>query len=159
MDIDPCPLPSLLPEGYSAPFTASSPLTVDQRVNWSDLDSLGHVNNAVYLRWLENARFYYFELVGLSAWGREHGHGPILARTEIDYLAPVLFPDRMLIRTRTVRIGNSSFDLSNEIYSLSLRRSVIRARFVIVVVDYNNGATPVTVPPPVRAAIQALDGI
>jgi acyl-CoA thioester hydrolase len=151
-------LPDPLPEGFSTPGTAESPFTILQPVAWGEMDALGHVNNAVYLRWMENVRFHYFEMVGINALLAEDQKGPILARAEIDFLAPVTFPDDLLLSTRTVRLGNSSFTLENRIWSLAQGKLVATGDAIIVMVDYALEARSVRVPEPIRAAIRALDG-
>jgi len=55
-------------------------VTVDVAVRWVDLDALGHVNNAVYLNYLEEARDRLLE----AALGAEYAH-IVIARVEIDY--------------------------------------------------------------------------
>lgn len=146
-----------IPEGYGEPFEPRAPFTIDQPVAWSELDAYRHVNHAVYLTYFENGRFHYFEVVGVTAMHEAEGKGPILARCEIDYLAPVEFPDRLLVKTWASEIGNTSFVLESEIWSCRDARAVARGRFVIVLVDYEGDYAKVRVPEPVRAAIRALD--
>lgn len=147
-----------LPEGFSKPGEPTSPLTIVQPVSWADLDAYGHVNNAVYLRWFENARFHYFELVGVVALHAQENKGPILAHTEVDFLAPVRFPEDLLASVRVTRVGNTSFTMENAIWSLGQNRLCARGKNVIVMVDYDAGAEKISVPEPIRAAIRALEG-
>src|SRR5262245_25524888 len=80
------------------------------QIRFADVDKLGHVNNAVYLSYLELARMHFFqEVAGGIKWERE---GIILARMEIDYLAPVLLNENLFVKTWCSRIGNKSFGLS-----------------------------------------------
>jgi len=110
-----------IPEGFTPPDPAAgelrSPVTIRQQVNWADMDAYGHVNNAVHLTWFENGRFDYFEQIGLSAVYDAQGIGPILRRTEVDYLAPVAYPDSLLVSTWTASLGRTSFVLLNEVWS------------------------------------------
>jgi acyl-CoA thioester hydrolase len=106
------------------------------QIRFADVDKLGHVNNAVYLSYIELARMHYFEEVaGGIEWDRL---GVIVARAEIDFLAPVVLGDTLRATTRCSRIGTKSFDLS---YSL-MRRSggaeseAARALTVMVCFDY-----------------------
>lgn len=151
------PEPIEIPDGYCEPYALRAPFTIDQPVAWSELDAYRHVNHAVYLTYFENGRFHYFDRVGIGALFEAENKGPILARCEIDYLAPTQFPDTLLVKTQTTRLGNSSFDLAAEIWSTRDGRAVARGHFVIVMVDYGNGATKIRVPEPIRAAIRALD--
>jgi acyl-CoA thioester hydrolase len=147
-----------IPEGFSTPGEARSPLTILQPVAWGELDAYGHVNNANYLRWFETARFHYFELTGIIALHEMERKGPILARSEVDYLAPVGFPDELLVNMRISKIGNSSLISHNEVWSTRQGRLCARSRHVIVMVDYGDGYAKIRVPEPIRAAIRALEG-
>jgi len=77
-------------------------------IRFSDIDAVGHVNNAIYLTYFENARFDYWRDV--LNWNFSE-NGIIVARTEVNYLKPVLLHDKLICYVRVVRIGNSSFDV------------------------------------------------
>lgn len=77
-------------------------------IRWSDMDELGHVNNAVYLTYFEQARVYYFQDSCQWNWKET---GVILANAHIDFLRPVIFPNPTFIHLRTSKIGNKSFEL------------------------------------------------
>ncbi|TPV92836.1 MAG: acyl-CoA thioesterase [Myxococcales bacterium FL481] len=147
-----------IPQGFSPPGEAQSPITIAQPVSWANVDAYGHVNNAVYLSWIENARFAYFERIGLNAHHVNTGQGPILARTEIDYRCPVDFPDELLVSARTMAIGNSSFTMQSRVWSTTSQRICAEAKAVIVLVDYRSDGAAVRVPEVIRAAMRALDG-
>ncbi|EDM81776.1 predicted thioesterase [Plesiocystis pacifica SIR-1] len=148
-----------IPPGFSDPEGLGTPVCVRQAVAWGEMDSLGHVNNIIYLRWLENARFEWFERVGVSAWMRESGGavGPILARVECDYRLPVGFPDKVWTSLRCVELGGSSMRLRSQVWSEAHGAVAAEGDAVIVLVDYA-AESSVRVPEPIRAAIRALDG-
>lgn len=76
-----------------------------ERVRFRDCDSMGHVNNAVYSTYLEEARI---DVVGsLSEF--------ILARVEIDFRAELHAGEEIDVGTRVGRVGTKSFDLEHEI--------------------------------------------
>ena len=108
-------------------------------VRFRDCDPMGHVNNAVYLTYLESARFAWWR----SAFGplglKEHGF--IVARVEIDYRKPALPGDRLIIRLRVDRIGQSSFAVGYEIVNAKTRELVAEAKSVQVAYDYSQGRT------------------
>jgi acyl-CoA thioester hydrolase len=147
-----------VPDGFSKPGEASAPVTIVQPVVWGELDAYGHVNNAVFLRWFETVRFHYFELTGVTALHRVENKGPILARSEIDFLAPVEFPDDVWLSVRVTKIGNTSFTMENAVWSSRQAKLVARGHNVIVMLDYGAGGTKIRVPEPIRAAIRALEG-
>lgn len=67
-------------------------VSLDVMVHWGDMDAMQHVNNIVYLKWIESTRLLLFEqLMGGTA-GQEY-ISPILAWSDIKYIAPVSYPD------------------------------------------------------------------
>ncbi len=79
-------------------------------VRFADLDVLGHLNNAKYLTYAEQARIVYVRDV--CGWeGDWRNLGMILARTEIDYKLPIDFKDKATVYVRVSRLGGKSFDM------------------------------------------------
>lgn len=106
------------------------------QIRFSDVDKLGHVNNAIYLSYLELARMHYFqEVAGGIKWERE---GIIMARIEIDYVAPVLLNEKLYVKTWCSRIGNKSFELSYTLYKKKddADNEAARAKSIQVCFDY-----------------------
>ena len=100
-----------------------------ERVRWRDCDALGHVNNAVYSTFLEEARIE--ALGGLAEF--------ILARVEIDFRAELRAGEEIEVRTRCSRIGTKSLDLEHEIHANG--RVAAQAKSVLVGYDYELGAS------------------
>ena len=144
---------------FGPPDLPVAPVTIHQRVAWGELDALGHVNHTVFLRWFENARFAWFEHVGIAALmhASEGRVGPILARLSCDYKAPVGFPDTIRSSVQCVELGRSSMTLRCTIGSEASQTIVALGEVVIVMLDYAAGQ-PEPVPEPIRAAIRALEG-
>lgn len=70
------------------------------RVRHYELDTLGHVNNAVYQNYLEQAAIEHSEHLGLNLERyRELGGVFVMRRVEIDYLRPAIAGDRLEITT------------------------------------------------------------
>jgi acyl-CoA thioester hydrolase len=150
-----------IPEGYGVPGDLASPFTVRDEPSWVDLDALGHVNHAVYLRFFENARMKYFQAVGIEgisyATAEDGAVGPILATMTVNYRQPVGFPDPLFVKTSCTKIGRTSFTLEAEIWSTRNGGICAQGSFVVVLLDYANNNAKVRVPEPVRAAMRALD--
>ena len=87
-------------------------------VRWDDLDAFGHVNNATYLTYMQEARAHF-------TWysRKESGFGPLLmdmvvARAEVDFIEPIYQGGFDLeVSIWVSRFGNSSFDLTYELSS------------------------------------------
>src|SRR5205823_237556 len=99
-----------------------------ESVRFRDVDALGHVNNAVFLTYLEQARISFLALQGADI------SGMILARVEIDFRSPVRLGETVEVALEPTRVGNSSFELA---YRLTVgERLVAEATSVLVAYDY-----------------------
>jgi acyl-CoA thioester hydrolase len=117
-----------------------------ETVRFRDLDSLGHVNNAVFLTYLEEARIAYLVPLGAEA------SDMILARVEIDFRAPLAMGDELEIGVRPARVGTKSFDLEYEVHS----GGELEAEAKTVLVSYNYATRrPVELPESWREALAA----
>ena len=130
-------------------------------VRFRDCDAMGHVNNAVYLTYLEQARFSHWRATGLatmtlataSAGGGAPGDVPgvILARVEIDYRRPAKYGDRLRIDVGIATIGSTSFTYEYEIVDAA-GELVAAAKTVIVRFDYAAGR-PVPISDEIKQAL------
>ena len=119
-------------------------------VRFRDCDGLGHVNNAVYLTYLEQARFAFWQrLTGVSGIPRSF----ILARVECDYRVQATAGDRLVVRLRVTAVGKSSFTFEYEIVNGRTREVVATARTVQVMYDYKAGRS-IPVPDDIRARLE-----
>ena len=109
-------------------------------VRFRDCDPMGHVNNAVYLTYLEQARFAHWRAVwGFNFEGLpENAPGVILARAEIDYRRPARYGDMLEVQISLERIGTTSFAYSYRIVDQN-DEIVAEARSVQVMYDYASG--------------------
>ena len=118
-----------LPEGFRHTFP--------MQVRWSDMDALGHVNNARFLTYIEDARLNYINTLGLRD-HRPDRPGLIIAKIVIDFRQPLFTHDQVTIFSRCARLGKSSFDMEQWI---TRRRDdelqiVAQATATVVVYDY-----------------------
>src|SRR5215211_4010264 len=106
-----------------------------ERVRFRDLDAMSHVNNAVFLTYIESARVAFLQHLGAAATLEEMSI--IVARIEIDFREPVGFGDEVEIAVHASRFGDKSFDLD---YELRVGDKVVaRAKSVLVSYDYGRG--------------------
>ncbi len=128
-------------------------VSVEQEVVLRDLDGFGHVNNAVFLTYVENARVAYLrEVLGVHTLEQVKN---VMASVKLDYLAQVSFGDRLEIGVRVDRIGTKSFQMA---YRMRREDGVVvaEATSVQVMVD---GDRAIEVPADWRRAIEAHDGV
>jgi acyl-CoA thioester hydrolase len=78
--------------------------TNKQYVRWGDLDAFGHVNNATYLVYAQEARYAWSKMIEM-----------VVARAEIDFVAPIYAGDIYIdVEIWVNKIGNSSFGVTYE---------------------------------------------
>jgi len=79
--------------------------TGKQFIRWDDIDAFGHVNNAKYLTYIQEARFLWAPIVEM-----------VVARAEVDYIAPIYEGGRFYdVNLWVESIGNSSFSMGYEV--------------------------------------------
>ena len=122
------------------------PFVQRETVRFRDVDAMGHVNNAVFLTYLEEARIEYLQRFGAGV------EDMILARVEIDFRAPLRSGDAIEIGIRPAGVGTKSFELEYEVRSGDTVAA--KAKTVIVSYDYETGRS-VDVPDNWREALAA----
>jgi acyl-CoA thioester hydrolase len=121
-----------------------------EAVRFRDLDPMGHVNNAVFLTYVESARSAFLQHLG--AVQSVEDLAIIVARVEIDFRAPVRFGDEVEVSVRVSRFGEKSFDLEHE---LRVEGSLVaEAKTVLVTYDYER-REPVAIPEAWREKLAA----
>jgi acyl-CoA thioester hydrolase len=121
-----------------------------EHVRFRDLDPMGHVNNAVFLTYVESARVAFLQHLGAATTLDEMGI--IVARAEIDFRAPVRLGDEIEVTVQASRFGEKSFDLDHE---LRVDGTVVaEVKTVLVTYDYEKRA-PVEIPADWREKLAA----
>lgn len=128
------------------------PFVHEVEVRFRDLDAMGHVNNAVFLTFVESARVAYW----LKLRGRRElkDMDLILARTEIDYRSPLELGETAEIGLRIAEVGRSSFVIEFAVLDSATRRLAAEGRNVLVYYDYGAGRTA-PLPDALRGVLQA----
>jgi acyl-CoA thioester hydrolase len=125
------------------------------RIDWSDLDVYGHVNNVAYIRYVQSARVQYIMPLELIEQFMSKKISIILASTNIQYLAPLFFPGEAFIETSIAFIKNSSFGFSHRIRNAE-GQIVAEAQDVMVYYDFNNNEK-VRIQDEMRAKVAAIE--
>lgn len=120
-----------------------------------DTDAMGHINNAVYVTYLEVARQeYWTRFTGT----RDYGRVPfILAHVTIDFRSEALVSETLEIGIRCDWIRNRSFAFVYEIRAQATRRLVVEASTVLVCYDYAAKAS-IPMPAELRQALETFEG-
>ena len=120
------------------------------------MDSLGHVNNTVYLIWAETNRVDYLIRIGMWEGLAVQQVGPIMASISCDYRRPADYPDTIWVGARVTSVGNASFRMAHTIWSEKLEAVVAELDSAIVLLDYRSGKS-VRIPDRLRQAIRDLE--
>lgn len=86
---------------------------VDLPMRWADADMLGHMNNAVYFRFMEEARIL---MLTRAAQRSNDEMGKVVAHCSCDFIEPILYPATVRVRLIVEKIGRSSLTQINELY-------------------------------------------
>ncbi len=121
-------------------------------IRWRDMDGFGHVNNAVYLTYLEEARDEFLtQLLGHDTVGRI-----VARRVDIEFLTGLeQEDDEVDVELEVIRIGTSSVTTSERIVAVSDGRVAARSQSVMVHTDEGR-ATAVPLPDEARRLLEGV---
>lgn len=116
-------------------------------LRWGDMDAFGHVNNTLYLRYCEEARFQWLAAHNISLSPESY---PVVVTIACSFLRPVFYPDTLRLECIAAEPGRSSFMAYYKIYTLSdPEQPVAEASSKIVWVDGHGKSRPL--PESIRA--------
>ena len=128
----------------------STPFTIRFPIRFRDVDAIGHVNNAVYFTYMEQARTeYWMSLFGLDNLNQISF---IVAHAECDFKVPARFGDEIEVSIRTTSVGNTSFVWDYEIKNAKTSELFAIGKTIQVYYNYNR-KKGMSVPPDVRAKL------
>jgi acyl-CoA thioester hydrolase len=120
----------------------------DKRINchqktfdiaWGDMDALGHVNNARYFDYFQEARIEWLASLNLDL---KQSTGPVVIHVACTFLKSVVYPATLCIQSHIHSLGRSSLIMDHDLY----QDSVLMAQGIskIVWVDYlKNKSVPI----------------
>ncbi|MCZ7564406.1 MAG: acyl-CoA thioesterase [Burkholderiales bacterium] len=107
-------------------------------IRWGDLDAMGHVNNTVYFRYMEQARISWFDGLGVAFDPR--GTGPVIVNASCSFLKELVYPGTVEVRMFAGRAGRSSFETWLELRpSYDARTVYAEGAAKVVWVDFAKG--------------------
>ena len=115
----------------------ATPFGLTRHVEADDLDERAHVNNVVYLRWVQDAAAAHWSVLAPEGAGEEIAW--VALRHEIDYLKPALLGDEIAIMTWVGVAEGLSFERLTEIRRRSDDVVLARARTLWCPVDSRTG--------------------
>jgi acyl-CoA thioester hydrolase len=119
------------------PISAAVVFEVPLYIGADDIDTLGHVNNIVYLRWVQEAATAHWNAAATDSQKAEYVW--VVVRHEIDYLRPALPGDRVVARTHVGDASGARFARHVEIWRTGDEQMLARALSVWVALDPRTG--------------------
>jgi len=128
-------------------------------VRYGDLDPQGHVNNAKYLTYFEQARIYYLMQLGLFSRDQSFMEvGVIIADIHITYHSTTYYGDKIQVGVRTAKIGNKSMTVEQCVMNTETGKITASGTVILVTFDYEMLKT-ISVPDEWREIISEFEGL
>lgn len=128
---------------------------LELRIDWLDVDVLGHVNNVAILKYIQAARVNYLEAVYFMRHQSKSEIGPILASTSCQFRKPLFYPGQVTVYSKVSNIKNTSFRIEHEIYN-DKNELAAKAQDIIVIFDFIKN-TKLLIPKELREKIEGLE--
>ena len=128
-------------------------------VRYGDLDPQGHLNNAKYLTFFEQARVRY--MIHLDLYPQDQSFmkvGVIVADAHIAFLAPIHFGEDVKVGVLTSKLGNKSMTIEQNIVNNASGQEMARGEVVTVTFDYQSKKT-ISIPEEWREKISKFEGL
>lgn len=123
-------------------------------VRWGDMDSYGHVNNILYMQYLEEARVAWFERVCIPMSGA--AQGPVVLQTQHTYLKPVVHPATVLVELRAGTVGRSSLVIEHRLSTLEDPHTLYGEGYCKLVWVDHESARSIALPEHLRALLAVI---
>tara|TARA_R100000935_G_scaffold4963_1_gene11522 strand:- start:706 stop:1116 length:411 start_codon:yes stop_codon:yes gene_type:complete len=123
-------------------------LSIDLRIDWSDLDMYKHVNNLTFIRFMQTGRALFWEATGLNEIYETTHRGPMVVSTHCDFKKSLYYPGTAIVKTKLAFIKYSSFGLDHIILNEDMEVCA-EGRDIAVCFDFNLNET-YTIPDDLR---------
>lgn len=124
-----------------------------QNIRWGDMDALGHVNNIVYFRYMEQARIEWADGLEPECGAHGGGTGPVIVNASCTFAAPLVYPGDLEVRMYLGDPGRTSVGSFYEIWHDGRKFADGAAK--IVWIDLASGR-PVVLPDRITTPLRAL---
>src|SRR3989338_1484489 len=117
------------------------------------MDSYGHVNNTIYLKFFEDARLNFMSAIGFT--GKSDHESVILAETFCKYIKPLFYPDTLTVKIRTASLAQNAWTMEGIVCADSLGGDIAAyGTAKLVFYDYLRGQK-IDVPPRVKDYLES----
>ncbi|MEM6306265.1 MAG: thioesterase family protein [Pseudomonadota bacterium] len=139
----------------SAGISQPQPLAMADKVRFSELDVLKHVNNAVYMAWFERLRIRYTQDWQLSQYDSPSDPRIVIRSGTIHYREEMRMDEDYIVTCGCRTFRNTSFALAQELWSAGRLRATFDCVIVLLTPD---GSARMALPPDLRARFERVDG-
>ncbi len=124
------------------------------QLRWSDVDQFGHVNNSVYFQLFDMCKTkYVLEVVGQDALKQT---AIVVASIKADFLAPIFYPDEIVIQSKITHMGNKSFVIRQRAVNIRTKEVKCEGYTTMVTYDMTNNCS-IPIPDDFRAKVEAFE--
>jgi acyl-CoA thioester hydrolase len=127
-------------------------------VRYGDLDPQGHVNNARYLTYMEQARIAYIQALGLWKGGSFLDVGIILADARVTFKAAIQYGQPVKVGVCVTHLGNKSMTMEYSLEDGASGQLLATGVSVLVAYNYRESAT-ISIPDDWRQTISKFEGL
>ena len=130
-------------------------LKLELRIDWSELDAVGHVNNLEIMKYVQTARLNYMDKVGFMQLMTDENKGPILASIHCQFRKPLFYPGQVIILSNVEYIKHTSLKIHHRVYNKN-NELAAEAQDIIVYYDYSKNHKLV-IPKEMREKIESME--
>ncbi len=131
------------------------PVKLHLRLDWSEMDTFGHINNVQFFKYIQASRVNYWENIGLMNRYFIEKIGPILVSTGCQFKQPLFYPDNITVEVRVEFIKTTSIGLHHRILN-GKHELCAEAHDAIVLFNFAKNEK-VPIPSELRAAMEKTE--
>lgn len=128
---------------------------MELRIDWSEIDSIGHVNNLAIMKYVQTARVNYLEGIGMMPLETETGMGAVMASTSCQFKRQLYYPGKVVVCSMVDHIKNTSFQMRHGVFNED-QELIAEAHDVLVMFDFNKNLKH-PIPALYRERIEAME--
>ncbi|HEX2922269.1 MAG TPA: acyl-CoA thioesterase [Bacteroidales bacterium] len=132
----------------------SFPVRLPLRIDWSETDIFGHINNLAIQKYAQAARVCLLEEAKLMNLLDTERKGPVIASTKCQFLKPVFYPGNVIAYSRVELLKNTSFGVFNVVINDN-NEIVAQVNDIIVFFDFEK-KTKTALPQNIRESLERL---
>lgn len=131
-------------------------IKLELRIDWSEIDMLGHINNLAILKYVQSAKVNYLEKTLFTDARQMKKIIPIMAATSCQFVKQLYYPGKVCVHSFIEQIKTTSFILKHEIYN-EKEEIVAYAEDVMVLFDFEQNSK-IPIPEEMKLKLVDIEG-